>query len=381
MNKTKILIQGLSLNLGGIERYIYELVASLDKKNFEISFLVFDYGKDVCYENEFQKMGYKFFKITPRKKNYFKYINDLTSIFRNNTFDIIHFNIMDLSGFERIYLAQKYNSAKIIVHAHCGNKNYINSKGIVTKILDRIGFYVINKKNYIAAACSESAKLYFKGKDCYLLKNGIDYSMYKYSCKNREEIRKKYNIKDDEIVFGYVAALLPVKNHEFLLKVFKNLYNKNQKYKLLLIGDGPLRKDLIKDINVYDINNNVILTGSKSDIEKYYSSMDAFIMPSQSESFGLVLVEAQINGLFCFASDGVDSSSNISDNIKYVSLKKNANDWAKIIQNTNFQRKNPESIIINKKYDKSTVFQDVINLYDKIILQNSASIKKDGEFK
>ena len=52
--------------------------------------------------------------------------------------------------------------------------------------------------------------------------------MYKYSCKNREEIRKKYNIKDDEIVFGYVAALFPVKNHEFLLKVFKNLYNKNQ---------------------------------------------------------------------------------------------------------------------------------------------------------
>lgn len=373
MKKINILIQGLSLNLGGIENYIYELVSYLNPKKYNISFLIFDYGKEVCYENEFKKMGCNFFKIPTRKKNYFKYIKELKNIFKNNNFDIIHFNIMDLSGFERIYLAQKYSSAEIIVHAHCGNKNYINSKGILTKVLDRVGFYVVNKRRYVAAACSESARLYFQGKKCYLLRNGIDYSKFKYDFRNREKIRKQYNIQSDEVVFGYVAALLPVKNHAFLLKVFKSLLKKSSKYKLLIVGDGKLKNKITKDIISYGIKDQVLLVGSKRDIEKYYSAMDAFLMTSKSESFGLVLVEAQINGLFCFVSDGVDLSSKISNNVKYISLKTDEDNWAEIIYNTKFKRDRAMSTTLDKKYDKDKVFQDVINLYDKIVMQKKNS--------
>ena len=55
MNKIKILLTGMSDNLGGIETYIYNLYKNADKEKFEFSFLVFDYWKKVCYEKELEK--------------------------------------------------------------------------------------------------------------------------------------------------------------------------------------------------------------------------------------------------------------------------------------------------------------------------------------
>ena len=240
MNKIKILLTGMSDNLGGIETYIYNLYKNADKEKFEFSFLVFDYGKKVCYEKELEKKGVKFYKITPRTKNYFKFLKDLKEVYKNNKFDYIHFNLMDFSCFERITYANKYSKAKIIIHSHCGSSNYLKGNHLRTAILNKLGKYKIRKIPYIRAACGKQAGEYMFGLEEYLIfNNGIDLEKFKYNQASRQQIRSGLNIKNDTIVIGLIAAFLPVKNHSFLIEIFSEIIKQKKNYKLFLIGIGP----------------------------------------------------------------------------------------------------------------------------------------------
>ena len=89
MSKIKILFEGLSNNVGGIETYIYNLYKNIDKEKFEINFLV-EKGINIAFEKEYKMDNIKFFEVEDRKKNYFRYLKELKEIYINNKFDFIH---------------------------------------------------------------------------------------------------------------------------------------------------------------------------------------------------------------------------------------------------------------------------------------------------
>ena len=145
MEKIKILYEGLSENLGGIETFIYNLYKNIDNEKFEISFLI-DKGLKIPYQEEYENNGCKFYRIENRKNNYIKYLNELKNVYKNGYFDIIHINIMSYSLFERITYACKYSKANIIVHSHNAgfSKDCVYKK---TKVLDKIGRIFAKKYN------------------------------------------------------------------------------------------------------------------------------------------------------------------------------------------------------------------------------------------
>ena len=74
MKKIKVLFTGYGTNLGGIETFLFNLVENVDLKKFEFSFLVFKASKKVVFYDELIEMGCKIYEITPRSKNYFKFL-------------------------------------------------------------------------------------------------------------------------------------------------------------------------------------------------------------------------------------------------------------------------------------------------------------------
>ena len=163
MSKIKILFEGLSNNVGGIETYIYNLYKNIDKEKFEINFLV-EKGINIAFEKEYKMDNIKFFEVEDRKKNYFRYLKELKEIYINNKFDFIHINIMSYSLFERITYACKYSNAKIIVHSHNGGFSK-HCKYKRTIVLDKIGRIFVRKyqNQIIKVACGEKAgKFAFK---------------------------------------------------------------------------------------------------------------------------------------------------------------------------------------------------------------------------
>lgn len=362
--KIKILYEGLSDNLGGIENYIYNLYKNIDKNLFEISFLV-DKGLKIAYYEEYNKDNVKIYEVENRKKNYFKYLKELKKIYKENDFDFIHINIMSYSLFERILYACKYSSAKVIVHSHNGGFSK-DTKYKKTMFLDKVGRFFLKKyfNSFIKVACSDKAgKFAFCNDDYLVFKNGVDIDKFSYNELNRKKVRRKLNVDDDEILFGLVAMFNDFKNHDFLIDIFYEYLKLNKKSRLILVGEGYLKDYIINKVNTLNIQNKVIFLGKRLDVNDILSGLDIYIMPSKSEGISLSLIEAQVNGLKCYTSTGVDINSNVTGNVDFLSLTDGAKKWAEHIYNSDIIRDNEVLNKIPSEFDYKECYKRVFDYY------------------
>lgn len=366
MDKIKILYTGLSHNIGGIETYIYNLYKNIDKEKFEISMLAFKNEK-IAFEDEYKKNHVKIYRIEKRTKNYFKYLKDLKQLFKNNSFDYIHNNIMSYSAFEIIKYACKYSEAKVIVHSHAAGFQ-ANSSQHKTIFLDKIGRKALKKyqNKILKFSCGDKAGKFAFGKEkFYILNNGIEFDKFVYNEKIRHEMRNSFKIKDSCVLFLLVGRFCEEKNHEFLIDVFFEYHKLNPNSKLFLVGEGPLKINIQDKINDLNIQNDVCFLGKREDIGNILSMCDVFVMPSIREGFGIALIEAQVNGMKCFASTSLEKSTDITGNVVYIPLDMTAREWADTIINNSIDR---DKNVINKlpnSYNSKESCNKVYQLYEE----------------
>ena len=139
------------------------------------------------------------------------------------------------------------------------------------------------------------------------------------------------------------------KNQLFLLDIFKCIHEKRSDSVLWIIGDGPDREKIENGIKERNLEDCVKLLGVRSDVRDLYNGMDIFLLPSLFEGLPVVMVEAQSNGLKCYASDGVPQQAKMIETVEYISLKENAETWADIILNGDHSRCPSAVESINKK--------------------------------
>ena len=118
------------------------------------------------------------------------------------------------------------------------------------------------------------------------------------------------------------------KNHDFLIDIFEEIHRRRRDSVLLLAGDGPLMDDIEDKVLGLGLNDCVVFLGSVHDMEKYYQAMDVFILPSLYEGLPVVGSEVQVSGLPFLCSDRVTSETKFCDNLRFMSLKKSASEWA-----------------------------------------------------
>ncbi len=126
--------------------------------------------------------------------------------------------------------------------------------------------------------------------------NSVDIN--KFSDGRNDYFKREYQLYDKPIVL-FVGNLIKRKNVDSLLEAKKI---SSTDYYLVVVGDGPLFKKLKKKVKEENIRD-VIFTGSRDDVENIIPSCDVLILPSYSESFGLVLIEALACGKPVIGSD------------------------------------------------------------------------------
>ena len=117
------------------------------------------------------------------------------------------------------------------------------------------------------------------------------------------------------------------KNHRFIVEIYTELKRQEPSCKLFMIGDGPLKRQIEKLCS----DLNVTFTGTIDNIPEYLNAMDWVILPSLFEGVPLVAIEWQINGLPCILSDVITGDCKLTDNVVFMSLDKEAEEWAKSI--------------------------------------------------
>ncbi|NQV27645.1 MAG: glycosyltransferase family 4 protein [Rhodopirellula sp.] len=122
--------------------------------------------------------------------------------------------------------------------------------------------------------------------------NGVDTARLA-TTRSRNEVRKRYGFGPDDFVVGYLGRFSPEKRPELLIQALAELPSH---FKLLLVGWGPLKPQLLEQANDTIPNRYAFATGS-SYLGDFYNAMDAFCLVSVQEGFALVFLEAMFSGL------------------------------------------------------------------------------------
>lgn len=118
-------------------------------------------------------------------------------------------------------------------------------------------------------------------------------------------------VKREKIILN-IGRLVPEKGHKYLIEAF-NLLDSND-WKLVIIGEGILRKDIEKQIDNLNLKDKVLLLGTIVDVDIWYAKASIFAFPSISEGFPNALVEAMSAGLPCVSFDCDAGPSDIIQN-------------------------------------------------------------------
>jgi glycosyltransferase involved in cell wall biosynthesis len=126
------------------------------------------------------------------------------------------------------------------------------------------------------------------------------------------------NLIDRDVRKTYIAIgrMVPQKNFSLLIDSF-SLVNKEVDSKLIILGEGPLRPDLEKQIVALGLSKNIFLEGFVSNPYQYIANADVFVLTSLWEGFGNVLVESLSFGLQVVSTDCNSGPSEVLENGKY----------------------------------------------------------------
>jgi len=134
--------------------------------------------------------------------------------------------------------------------------------------------------------------------------NGIDTEKFRVvSEEDKRKFKKEIGIGENIPVFIYTGTIQRKKNLKSLIKVADILKSQGEKFKLLIVGDGPERKALEKEVKNRSMGDFILFKGKQEKIEKFLFASDIFILPSFVEGLSNALLEAGSCGLGCVVSD------------------------------------------------------------------------------
>jgi len=132
--------------------------------------------------------------------------------------------------------------------------------------------------------------------------NGLDLDSFSRP-DSGTNLRTELDLKENIFILGVVARLSPVKNHALLFRAVSRLRSLGSlSLRLLVVGDGPERERLERLAEALGIEGLVVFCGEQSDVSRYYSVFDAFVLPSFSEGISMTILEAMAAGVSVVAS-------------------------------------------------------------------------------
>lgn len=349
---------------GGVEKVIFNYYRAIDKNIVQFDFF-YDSDSTVLPPQDLIDMGAQFYKIPPYQKLH-KYIPYLYRMLKKNHYDIIHSNINTLSVFP-LFVGRLANIPIRIAHNHSVPSD---NEGVRTYLKNFLRlFSKLNANEYFA--CSQKAGIWLFGKDKFckgkgkIIYNAVFLDKFNYTKNQTNKLKEKLGIEKDEFVVGHVGRLTFAKNQEFLIKIFSRIEEQIPNAKLLIVGDGELRKNLVDNVKKLGLQKKVIFTGQSTQPEKFYSIMDVFILPSFFEGLSMATVEAQLGRVPVVVSEAVPPEANISNQFHQLSLKENdVEEWAKAA--IKFGDSDVKLNDFSDKYDITKAAPKLVGIYTSI---------------
>lgn len=153
-----------------------------------------------------------------------------------------------------------------------------------------------------------------------IIPNPVDVERFSLENVEREEVaqvRSKYNIPNDAFVGCIVSRVGKEKSIDVLLDYIAKYSTKNEKFRFLIVGDGPAKKDLEAQAKRLGIDKAVIFTGKvpNGQLLPYYAACDVFLTASLSDTNSISMLEAMSMGLPIIQREDVINKGQVVENV------------------------------------------------------------------
>jgi|SRR5690554_998317 len=370
----KVLYSCLSRSWGGLEMRTIQGAEQLSERDIDVEILCYP-GSSVNIEAQKKKLKC----ITIKASGYFHplRINELSNILKKKKFDLIH--------------SQYSKDLWLIVPS----LNLLNSKIplVLTKRMessvtkkDFLHKKLYNRVNLILAISNLIKENVLKtcpvpADKVQIHYNGVELRKYDPTKADGKKIRKEFNIQDDEIVIGMTARITPGKGYEELLKAADILLKEFNNLRFLLIGtssedEKDYERKVYQLVSELSLNEKVIFTGFREDLNELYAAMDIFAFPSHSESFGSALIEAMAMEKPSVATNSHGIPDIIEDGVTGLLFKrKDANDLTSKLREIILSKEKRERIgksareSVIAKFNLEEQTNKIIEIYKRLITQ------------
>lgn len=291
---------------GGAEKVNIDYLGSIDRAVFDIHPIVLirpweDQNLFIDYLNEY---NYKYSTIPVAKKSikqgrdYFRIIRTiylLHKILSHEKYDIVHTHgyFADIIG----SIVSHANKIPHIAtcHGFISNDKYLKVYNIIDKYTLRYCDKIIAVSDPIK---SELVNCGVHSGNIITIQNATRINLEEDNIfQYRNEKRKELSIGYNDYVIGYVGRLSEEKGLEYLLQAVYKIKRRMNNCKVIIMGDGPRKKDLEILCTNLGLMNNIIFTGFVDNVEQWYPALDVFVLPSLTEGTPLVILEAMQCGV------------------------------------------------------------------------------------
>jgi len=365
------------MNRGGSESMIMNYYRNIDRSKVQFDFLVHRQEKGI-FDDEIESLGGSIYRLNPISPFFSKkYDNELRIFFKQHSeYKIVHAHLNTFSCFP-LKIAQEFGIPVRIAHAHTASpkvklQDFFNKRDAIEalKILVKLQLRKrIHTYTTHCFSCGEKAGkwLYGEKSNFKTINNAIDAANFSYNEAVANTYKQENNLTE-QLVVGHIGNFTEPKNHSFILDVFNEVLQLHTKSRLVLIGDGPLKPEIVAKANELNITDQVLFLGVRTDIPNLCKMLDVFVFPSFYEGLPVTLVEAQAADLKIFASDTITNEVKITDKLEFLSINASPKLWAKkIVENYPYQRTDTKQMVEKNGYD---IKQNAIELEEFYVHQS-----------
>ena len=299
---TRILYVSTSTTLGGAEKTLYTLATLVDPEKFEVVGIVSlkPLGK---YAQRLKAAGLPVYTLGLERRPTLKNLARLAEIVDETAPDVVHALMYQAIQMARIVKRRAPRGFKLVSSPRV---NY-RTRSFWTLAIDRL----LKGSDDLLIAESRASRDYLIKRCGYAppkvetIYNGIDIAGWPISRLERQQKRLELRLRSGEFLIGTTGRLDDQKGHQFLVSAMGRL--KGKPVRCVILGEGPRRAALERQIRKLHLEKQVWLLGEREDVTSWLSALDAFILPSLWEGLPNSLLEAMALGLPVVASkvDGV----------------------------------------------------------------------------
>ena len=369
----KILITHSSNDNYGASKILISTIDILIKKGFDI-YLILPNNGPLNNNEIIKKTNIKILKLGVFRKKYFNLYGLINRLFfvikstlylnkyiKKNNIDLIYINTSTIIS---PAIAAKFNRKRVIYHIH----EIPNSSNIYPKILS-IFLNNFSSNIIVVSKAVENFWLRYKlnRRKIILIYNGLKF-----------ENTKKQKKKSNKVIFTNIARIIPYKGHLYLLRIVKKLIKFNSKFLFYIIGDTypgyeKYEESLKQYVKDNDLENNIVFTGFKNDVDSYLNSSNFFIHTAiEPDPLPTVILEAIILDTPVIATN-LGGAIEILDKgkggllIPENNVDQSVNLILKLMANQTeiSQKKSYAKQYLRKNFSEEKFKQNILSLFDK----------------